>query len=143
MLFVLNCTTCCRCQGRCLCYECSKRRAKVDNPEAKAKPAVETALPPKRKRTTGQDDVDDVAAEGAKKAKSEDGRDWGLLDKQREEDGKEIFQVERVVDEREAADGGTEFLVKWVGWEEASNTWEPEVRSWRIPISLHVVCHIT
>ena len=87
--------------------------------------------------------MDDVAAEGAKKAKSEDGRDWGLLDKQREEDGKEIFQVERVVDEREAADGGTEFLVKWVGWEEASNTWEPEVRSWRIPISLHVVCHIT
>jgi len=61
------------------------------------------------------------------KAAAEDGGDWGLLEKQREEDGKEIFTVERVVEEREAAGGGIEFLVKWVGWEESDNTWEPEV----------------
>ena len=38
-----------------------------------------------------------------------------------------MYEVEKIVDEREAPDGsGKEFFIKWVGWGPKFNTWEPE-----------------
>ena len=41
-----------------------------------------------------------------------------------EEEG--IYEVERIVDSRPDGSGGTEYNVKWKGWDESDNTWEPE-----------------
>jgi len=37
----------------------------------------------------------------------------------------EQFQVERIIKKRITADGGTEYFLKWKGYTEDDNTWEP------------------
>ena len=39
--------------------------------------------------------------------------------------GKHTFRVEKIVDSRENEDGSESFLIKWVGFEESDNSWEP------------------
>ena len=41
------------------------------------------------------------------------------------EDGSEDFEVEEIVDSQMHKDK-LQYLVKWVGWDSESNTWEPE-----------------
>ena len=39
--------------------------------------------------------------------------------------GKDIYEPEKIVAQRMAKGGITQFNVKWVGWDSKSNTWEP------------------
>ncbi|KAH7731925.1 Chromo domain containing protein [Aphelenchoides avenae] len=43
-----------------------------------------------------------------------------------EEEEEELFAVEHIVDKRVNTYGQTEYLVKWFGYEESENTWEPK-----------------
>jgi hypothetical protein len=36
------------------------------------------------------------------------------------------FEVERIIDKRERADGVVEYLIKWLGYQDDENTWEPQ-----------------
>jgi hypothetical protein len=36
-----------------------------------------------------------------------------------------VFDVERILDRRQNAAGQWEYLIKWLGYEEEENTWEP------------------
>jgi len=48
-------------------------------------------------------------------------------DEEASEAESDVYEVEKIVDEREAPDGsGKEFFIKWVGWGPKFNTWEPE-----------------
>ena len=38
----------------------------------------------------------------------------------------ERFEVESIVDSRTTRSGGTEYCIKWKGYESWQNTWEPE-----------------
>ena len=38
----------------------------------------------------------------------------------------QVYIVEKVVSKRKAKGGKTEYLIKWQGYEESDNTWEPE-----------------
>ena len=38
----------------------------------------------------------------------------------------ERFEVESIVDSRTSRSGGTEYCIKWKGYESSQNTWEPE-----------------
>ena len=40
--------------------------------------------------------------------------------------GKHTFRVEKIVDSRKEDDGSESFLIKWVGFEDSDNSWEPE-----------------
>ena len=37
----------------------------------------------------------------------------------------QVFIVEKVVSKRKSKAGKTEYLIKWQGYQEADNTWEP------------------
>ena len=41
--------------------------------------------------------------------------------------GKDTYEPEKIIGQRIAKGGVTQFLVKWVGWETKHNTWEPLV----------------
>jgi hypothetical protein len=43
-----------------------------------------------------------------------------------DEDGEEIWEIHKIIDKREGRFGENEYLVKWKGWSEKYNTWEPE-----------------
>ena len=51
---------------------------------------------------------------------------YSLFPEEEEEESVDQFEVEEILDSR-PADGGTEYLVKWMGYDEPSdNSWEPE-----------------
>lgn len=37
----------------------------------------------------------------------------------------EEFTVEKIIDKRLDKDGKTEYLLKWIGYDDKDNTWEP------------------
>ena len=41
-----------------------------------------------------------------------------------DQDG-DVYDVEEILDSRWAAKGKLEYLVKWLGWDETNNSWEP------------------
>lgn len=41
-------------------------------------------------------------------------------------DEEEVFNVEKIIDKRIDANGKTEYLLKWIGYDEKENTWEPK-----------------
>ena len=66
------------------------------------------------------------AAEGV-----DGGDNGGSGDEEEEDDAEdsdaesEVYEVSHIVDARTAADGTTEYLIKWRGWGAQHNTWEP------------------
>jgi hypothetical protein len=50
----------------------------------------------------------------------------GEEEEDEEEEGGEDYEVEGIVDHKKSK-GGWLFLVKWVGYDDEENTWEPEV----------------
>lgn len=42
----------------------------------------------------------------------------------REDDG--VYTVEKILDKRITADGRIEYFLKWIGYDEKDNTWEPK-----------------
>ena len=40
-------------------------------------------------------------------------------------EGDSVYEVEKITDDRDAKEGGKEFLVKWMGYPWAEATWEP------------------
>lgn len=59
------------------------------------------------------DAVDSVAS---------DDEDEGL------DEGEEEYEIEAIRDHRGRPNGSIEYLIKWKGYPESDNTWEPEVR---------------
>ena len=41
-------------------------------------------------------------------------------------EGEEEYEVERILKKRMTAGGVTEYLIRWKGYGEADDTWEPE-----------------
>ena len=46
---------------------------------------------------------------------------------ERDEDDEELFIVEKILGHRHGSDNKLEYLIKWKGYSEKHNSWEPEV----------------
>ena len=71
---------------------------------------------------------EDVSAPAGEQADGEEATAEGNEAEGEEEDDEgegEEFEVEAILDYRAADDGSEEYLVKWVGFTEEENTWEP------------------
>jgi len=50
-----------------------------------------------------------------------------LCEKTEDEDTRCTYLVENIIDKRKDLNGNLEYLVKWVGWDDNENSWEPQL----------------
>ena len=50
------------------------------------------------------------------------GKMWDALTKEE----KDFYEVEQIIDKRMLANGTLEYQIKWLGYGETDNTWEPQ-----------------
>ncbi|KAJ2506324.1 hypothetical protein GGI11_006704 [Coemansia sp. RSA 2049] len=53
-------------------------------------------------------------------------KDQGMEDEEDDDDDDEVYVVEKILDDRQASNGVTEYLIKWEGYLNSENSWEGE-----------------
>ena len=76
---------------------------------------VHQTIPPDQKRVAARSDAKQQLVRGTVKSDTLPTSD----------DESEVFNVEQIVGKRTMDDGQTEYLVKWLGFDDSENTWEP------------------